>query len=222
MRIVRTASGEVLGQDLGAGGRFAAGGLDSLAAVELASGIGKAVGRELPSTLAFDYPSVPEAAAHVLSLLQPSPLARGSSASAHASLAKPLSFAYRNPVLNPSKPLLGTMKARPPLVRVTSAARLPVPQPLSSQGQATAAEAISIAPLERWDLEAKQVAGAGAQPRVRFGGWLAAVETFDAAAFGVPPPEAELMDPQQRLLLEVSWEALQACSVNPCHALPLH
>ena len=45
--------------------------------------------------------------------------------------------------------------------------------------------------------------------RARFGGWVAGVEDFDVACFGISAPEAELMDPQQRLLLEVSWEALQ-------------
>ena len=207
VRIVRTASGEVLGQDLGAGGRFAAGGLDSLAAVELASGIGKAVGRELPSTLAFDFPSVPEAAAHVLSLLGPGPkpgsLGQGIDASAHASLAVPQALPR------------GLSGARPsaPLLRVTSAARLPAPQGLREvlTARAHAAEAIGVVPLQRWALKSPgQGLWASGVQKMRFGGWLPGVDAFDAAAFGVPAPEAELMDPQQRLLLEVAWEALQA------------
>ena len=208
LRIVRTASGEVLGQDLGAGGRFAAGGLDSLAAVELASGIGKAVGRELPSTLAFDFPSVPEAAAHVLSLLGPAPkpgsLKQGFSASAHASLAAPQALPGG----------LGGARPSAPLLRVTSAARLPAPQGsrevLAARARA-AAKAIGVVPLQRWALESPgHGLGPSAMQKVRFGGWLPGVDAFDAAAFGVPAPEAELMDPQQRLLVEVAWEALQA------------
>ena len=45
--------------------------------------------------------------------------------------------------------------------------------------------------------------------KARFGGWLTGVDFFDAAAFAISAPEAELMDPQQRLLLETSWEVLQ-------------
>jgi len=203
-RIVRTASGEVLGQDLGAGGRFAAGGLDSLTAVELASGIGKAIGRELPSTLAFDYPSVPEAAAHVLALLAPAPAAArrlGASSDGGPGGA----------VTQPGAALPDPAPGARPLLRLTSAARLPADPPQ----RGAPAEAVGAVPLERWDLEAGR-GGAGAeagpapQPRARFGGWLAGVDAFDAAAFAVPAAEAELMDPQQRLLLEVSWEALQA------------
>lgn len=45
--------------------------------------------------------------------------------------------------------------------------------------------------------------------RARFGGWLNGIDQFDATAFSIAAPEAEVMDPQQRLLLETSWEAVQ-------------
>ena len=47
------------------------------------------------------------------------------------------------------------------------------------------------------------------------GGFLAAVDHFDAPFFGISPREALVMDPQQRLLLEVTWEALESAHLIP-------
>ena len=47
------------------------------------------------------------------------------------------------------------------------------------------------------------------------GGFIDAVEDFDAGFFGISPREALEMDPQQRLLLEVVWEALERAGIAP-------
>ena len=47
------------------------------------------------------------------------------------------------------------------------------------------------------------------------GGFVDAVEEFDAGFFGISPREALEMDPQQRLLLEVAWEALERAGIRP-------
>ena len=49
----------------------------------------------------------------------------------------------------------------------------------------------------------------------REGGFLDAVEDFDAGFFGIAPREALEMDPQQRLMLEVVWEALERAGIRP-------
>ncbi len=45
--------------------------------------------------------------------------------------------------------------------------------------------------------------------------YLAGIETFDAAFFGLSPREAEILDPQQRLFLECAWEALERAGYDP-------
>ncbi|MCA1218799.1 beta-ketoacyl synthase N-terminal-like domain-containing protein, partial [Streptomyces sp. 8L] len=47
------------------------------------------------------------------------------------------------------------------------------------------------------------------------GGFLDAVDEFDAEFFGIPAREAASVDPQQRLVLELGWEALEDARIVP-------
>lgn len=75
---------------------------------------------------------------------------------------------------------------------------------------------MSAIPSDRWDNDSlfSPTGGAG-RTTVKTGGFLATVDQFDAAFFGVTPREAAKMDPQQRLLLEVTWEALENAGLAP-------
>ena len=78
-------------------------------------------------------------------------------------------------------------------------------------------DAVTTVPADRFDVEAVYDARPEAPGKIatRHGGFLANVDRFDAALFGIAPREAQSMDPQQRLVLEASWEALERAGIDP-------
>ena len=75
-------------------------------------------------------------------------------------------------------------------------------------------DAIIQTPADRWALFGLAGPDESTQGLSR-GGYLDAVDRFDAGFFGISPREAATMDPQQRLMLELAWEALEDAGIPP-------
>jgi acyl transferase domain-containing protein/acyl-CoA synthetase (AMP-forming)/AMP-acid ligase II len=192
--LVREHTAAVIGRDMliGAEQSFRSFGLDSAGAVLLRNRLAEATGRDLPTTLAFDFPT-PVAVADYLAGF-PADDGRG-----------------------PGR----TVEHQDPIAVVGMACRFPgdVDSPedlwrLVSAGT----DAVTEFPRDRgWDLAALfapdlELAGTSA---TRSGGFLHRAGEFDAAFFGMSPREALATDCQQRLLLETGWEALERAGIDP-------
>ncbi|OBI22961.1 polyketide synthase [Mycobacterium sp. E2327] len=179
-------------------------GMDSLMAVELRRRLERAVGAELPSTLAMDYPRITDVANFlvndVLSLDAPAP------AAAAAAQPSPAAAAV-------------TARTDEPIAIVAVACRFPgAPDPeaywdLLSGG----VDAIREIPDDRFDVDEYYDPDPEAPGKIytRYGGYLESIDGFDPEFFGISPREAVWMDPQQRLMLEIAWEGLERAGYAP-------
>lgn len=77
-------------------------------------------------------------------------------------------------------------------------------------------DCIEEIPRDRWDW--RSVYGdpkKGAFTDVKYGGFVANVDRFDAGFFNISPGEAELMDPQHRLFMECVWSLIEKGGYAP-------
>ena len=183
-------------QDVDPAQSFSRYGMDSLGAVTLTADLEDWLGRPMPVTLAYDYPTV----AALIRFLSPAGQPAGSVR------------------LQPDRDVRRSDTRRDPIAIVGMACRFPradTPEAfweLLRQG----VDAVSEWPADRRALEvgSESLASSG-DARTRWGGFVENVDRFDAAFFGISPREAVSIDPQQRLLLEIVWEALERGGIAP-------
>ncbi|HET7501766.1 MAG TPA: beta-ketoacyl synthase N-terminal-like domain-containing protein, partial [Kofleriaceae bacterium] len=171
-------------------------GLQSVDMVGMVGKLERWLGRKLPATLPWEYPSVEAMAAFL--------------AADAAGAASPAV------VVEPGAPARGPE----PVAIVGIGCRFPggvVDPPsfwrLLSEGH----DAITQVPAERWNVDelVSDDPTAAGKTTTRWGGFLSGVDQFDPQFFGISPREAARMDPQQRLLAEVAWEAMEDAGLVP-------
>ncbi len=171
-------------------------GLTSLLAGELSSRVGRDLGRTLSATLAFDNPTI-RSIAEFLLLDDTS-----------------------GPVAPPIRVAAPAQLANEPIAIVGIGCRFPGGVDGAAGFWALLrdeTDAIREVPPERWDARPLFDHDRLAPDRMYTsrGGFLDAIDGFDAPFFRISPREAVKIDPQQRLLLEVAWEALEDAGIPP-------
>ena len=171
---------------------FAAAGLDSLGAVELAGAIGALAGRAISPAAVFDHPTPNRLLRHLgADPAEPAP-------SDDIDRARGVIAELRNRLAEAEAADAGAIAV------IGMACRFPGPaSDIDGFWRMVAAgeDAIGPVPAER----ARDMHAAPGQSAAL----LDDIETFDAAFFDITPREAVQMDPQQRLFLEVAWDALE-------------
>jgi acyl transferase domain-containing protein len=166
-------------------------GIDSLAATELSKRLRTLTGVALSPTIVFEHPTPQAVTSHLLEQVSPASVAAdvARTAASAANLGAPLA-------------LSGVVGRWP------SSCNYIVTR---WQLQAASSNAMSNVPQSRWTIEAVVDMNMLSETQtkcVRYGGFVAGAQRFDAVAFGVSLAEAGVMDPQQRVLLELGYAAL--------------
>lgn len=165
---------------------FSSFGLDSLSAVRLAGEISDYLGRSIPPTLAYEYPTIALLAQHL------SGETKGEQSDSHEGFA------------TDSAPCLE------PMAVVGIGCRLPGANSADEFWSLLRNGTCAIGTCSDLD-SGRELKFIGNVPDRA--GFIQAVDQFDANFFGINPKEADSIDPQQRLLLEVTWQAFEDAGI---------
>ncbi|MEV4338544.1 type I polyketide synthase [Streptomyces sp. NPDC049590] len=170
-------------------------GIDSAAMTALTAELATELGRPLPPTLAWHFPTI-------------------------ARLAEALAGGLDGPA--PAAAPADRADAAPsdePIAVVGLACRFPGAPNAEAYWNLlrSGGDAVTGIPPERWNAEALYDADPATAGKMstRRGGFLADVDAFDPQFFGISPREAIQMDPQQRIALELAWSSLQDAGIPP-------
>ncbi|MEM7125918.1 MAG: SDR family NAD(P)-dependent oxidoreductase [Chloroflexota bacterium] len=174
---------------------FADLGVDSLMAVELRQKLQQDLQQPLPTTIAFEYPTIDELANHLLNDV----------------------LALVEPQRVETEIQVRTIGMDEPIAVVSMACRFPgadTPEALW-QLLCDGVDRVQTVPLSRWDVDTyydpqRPLTG---KMYMREAAFIEKVEQFDPLFFGIAPREATGMAPKHRLLLEVSWELLENAGI---------
>src|SRR5574337_518923 len=175
-------------------------GMDSLMAVDLRRRIEQGVGKEIPATLAMDYPRLSDVVDYLLGdVLE---LSEQASAKSRPQLASAV-----------------TTRTNEPIAVVAVSCRFPgAPDPEAFwEVLSGGVDAIREVPEDRFDIDEFYDPDPETPGKIysRFGGFIDGIDGFDPEFFGISPREAVWIEPQQRLMLETVWEGLERAGYSP-------
>ena len=174
-------------------------GMDSLMAVELRRHIEQGVGKQIPATLAMDYPRLSDVVDYLLGDV--------------------LGLSEQPSKSGPQLPAAVTTRTDEPIAIISVSCNFPgAPNPEAFwEVLSGGVNAIREVPEDRFDIDEFYDPDPETPGKIysRFGGYLDGIDGFDPEFFGVSPREAVWIDPQQRLMLETAWEGLERAGYSP-------
>ncbi|MDH5548248.1 MAG: SDR family NAD(P)-dependent oxidoreductase, partial [Gammaproteobacteria bacterium] len=170
-------------------------GLDSLTAVEIRNSLARQLGKSLPVSLLYDYPTIQALTEFILSDSE-------------------------QPLLKVPEQEARSNAQNEPIAVIGIACHFPGKSNNTDDfWQLLMGGKDGVVELgnKRWDMQRFYSEDMNEQGKmyVKWGGIIEDIEKFDADFFDISPREAINMDPQQRLLLQTSWETIEHAGIDP-------